>query len=260
MAFKLLPVDYKDASWVGLKRYNLINNEDGTVSFQDVTAYSNKESSFFGAKDANSMNEALNTIMSMVENGTDLYAAFQNYFASQKEVFEATADNTQNGFNAYVNDLKVEGDETIESIKADYRDEIDAFENNQEGIFNTWFDLIKGQLSEDAAGNLQLQVNNVSNRLKKVPDFGIGSVIIQSSKWVDSYNGYYTYEFVYPLNDKDKVDVQLDVNAITILTDSGAKAMYAENMTGNRIRIYCIGKAPDSDITVQFSVTGVPTI
>ena len=72
MAWELLPVDYTDAVWAGLKRYNQINNEDGSVSFQDITPYTGKEKSFFGAKDANRMNEALNTIMSMVENGTCL--------------------------------------------------------------------------------------------------------------------------------------------------------------------------------------------
>ena len=64
MAWELLPVDYTDAVWAGLKRYNQINNEDGSVSFQDITSYTGKEKSFFGAKDANRMNEALNTIMS----------------------------------------------------------------------------------------------------------------------------------------------------------------------------------------------------
>lgn len=64
MAWELLPVDYTDAVWSGLKRYNPVTNEDGTVSFQDVTQYSNKEKSFFGALQANRMNEALNTIMS----------------------------------------------------------------------------------------------------------------------------------------------------------------------------------------------------
>lgn len=61
MSWELLPVNYTDAVWSGLKRYNTITTEDGTVSFQDVTAYSNKEKSFFGARDANRMNEALNT-------------------------------------------------------------------------------------------------------------------------------------------------------------------------------------------------------
>ena len=98
MSWELLPVNYTDAVWSGLKRYNTITNEDGTVSFQDVTAYSNKEKSFFGARDANRMNEALNTLMSMVENGSDLYEAFQNYFTTQKGLFENEADSKQDGF------------------------------------------------------------------------------------------------------------------------------------------------------------------
>lgn len=165
MAWERLPVNYTDAVWSGLKRYSMVNNEDGTVSFQDVTVYSHKENSFFGAKDANRMNEALNTIMSMLENGTDLYTAFQDYFATQKTLFEDTANATQTGFEDYVADLKAEGDEIIETIKTDYRDEITEFEAAQEQVFNTWFELIKGQLSTDIAGNLQNQITYNGERI-----------------------------------------------------------------------------------------------
>lgn len=165
MAWERLPVNYTDAVWSGLKRYSMVNNEDGTVSFQDVTVYSHKENSFFGAKDANRMNEALNTIMSMLENGTDLYTAFQDYFATQKTLFEQTATATQTGFEEYVADLKAEGDEIIETIKTDYRDEITEFEAAQEQVFNTWFELIKGQLSTDIAGNLQNQITENGERI-----------------------------------------------------------------------------------------------
>ena len=165
MAWERLPVNYTDAVWSGLKRYSMVNNEDGTVSFQDVTVYSHKENSFFGAKDANRMNEALNSIMSMLENGTDLYTAFQDYFATQKTLFEQTATATQTGFEEYVADLKAEGDEIIETIKTDYRDEITEFEAAQEQVFNTWFELIKGQLSSDIAGNLQNQITENGERI-----------------------------------------------------------------------------------------------
>lgn len=164
MAWELLPVNYTDAVWSGLKKYNTITNEDGTVSFQDVTVYSNKELSFFGAKDANRMNEALNTIMSMLENGTDLYTAFQNYFALQKGLFEDTANQTQSDFNAYMEGLKAEGDKAIDTIKTDYRTEIDEFETQQEELFNTWFNFIKGQLGEDVAGNLQNQIGALDTK------------------------------------------------------------------------------------------------
>ena len=134
MAWELLPVNYTDATWSGLKKYTEVQNSDGTVSFQDVTVYSNKENSFFGAKEANRMNEALNTLMSMVENGTDLYTAFQNYFTTQKGLFEDTADATQEDFTAYVEGLEAQGDSIIQTIKTDYSKEIADFETQQDKI------------------------------------------------------------------------------------------------------------------------------
>jgi len=165
MAWELLPVDYTDAVWSGLKKYTMIENQDGTVSFQDVTQYSNKEKSFFGAHDANRMNEALNTLMSMVESGTDLYEAFQTYFATQKELFEEEADAKQDGFEEYIADLEEQGDAIITALQTDYRTEIDQFESTQEQVFNTWFEFIRGQLDEDAAGHLQNEIDEIDSRL-----------------------------------------------------------------------------------------------
>lgn len=152
--WELLPVDYTDAVWAGLKRYNQINNEDGSVSFQDITSYTGKEKSFFGAKDANRMNEALNTIMSMVENGTDLYTAFQNYFAEQKTLFEQEADSKATEFDNYTDNLEQE-----------YKASMAAFESQQQQIYNAWFQAMKDQLSKDAAGNLQNQCTELDERL-----------------------------------------------------------------------------------------------
>lgn len=154
MAWELLPVDYTDAVWAGLKRYNQINNEDGSVSFQDITSYTGKEKSFFGAKDANRMNEALNTIMSMVENGTDLYTAFQNYFAEQKTLFEQETDSKATEFDNYTDNLEQE-----------YKASMAAFESQQQQIYNAWFQAMKDQLSKDAAGNLQNQCTELDERL-----------------------------------------------------------------------------------------------
>lgn len=165
MAWGLLPVNYTNAVWSGLKRYSLINNEDGTVSMQDVTVYSNKENSFFGAKDANRMNEALNTIMSMVENGTNLYEAFQLYFSQQKDGFEKRANTTQSDLTKYADSLKAEGDSIISGIRSDYSEDMAVFESQQQAIFTAWFKAIQDNLSKDAAGNLQNQCNELDERL-----------------------------------------------------------------------------------------------
>lgn len=177
MAWELLPVNYTDAVWSGLKRFVMVNNEDNTVSFQDVTQYSQKENSFFGASEANKMNEALNTLMSMVESGTDLYEAFQNYFTLQKNLFENQADATQSDLTSYAANLKIEGDEIIESLKTDYETDITQFENQQEILFTVWFDAIRGQLSGDIATKLQSEVNDVDDRLSRLEHMVIANDI-----------------------------------------------------------------------------------
>lgn len=202
MAWTLLPTNYTDAVWNGLKKYQEITNDDGTVSFQDVTTYTNRENSFFGAKDANRMNEALNVLMSMVENGTDLYTAFQNYFAQQKVVFTEKADNTYAEFEDYVADLKTEGDAAINTIKTDYREEITEFEEQQEVLFNTWFELVKGQLSGDIAGNLQNGIDAATER-----------VILLETMVLNN-------EFAAPMiTDDDTLTVITDDNGNAILAD-----------------------------------------
>lgn len=176
MAWTLLPTDYTDAVWSGLKKYSQVDNSDGTVSFQDVTVYTNKEKSFFGAKDANRMNEALNYIMSMLESGTDLYEEFQTYFTTQKQLFESAGNKVIENVRAltnaeydsyvtYVADLKERGDSSLAEIEQTYEEHMTSYESEQKKAFDTWFDTIKGQLSEDAAGSLQNQTTELDERL-----------------------------------------------------------------------------------------------
>lgn len=176
MAWSLLPTDYTDAIWSGLKRYTQIDNSDGTVSFNDVTTYTNKEKSFFGAKDANRMNQALNYIMSMLENGTDLYAEFQTYFATQQTLFRNSANDVienvrtltnaeYDSYKTYVANLKKEGDNTLAGIEQTYEEHMTSYESEQKAAFDAWFAAIQNSLSEDVAGSLQNQLTEVEERL-----------------------------------------------------------------------------------------------
>lgn len=176
MAWTLLPTDYTDAVWSGLKKYSQVDNSDGTVSFQDVTVYTNKEKSFFGAKDANRMNEALNYIMSMLENGTDLYEEFQTYFTTQRQLFESSGNKVienvrtltnaeYDSYKTYIANLKKEGDSSLALIEQAYEEHMTTYEGEQKALFDAWFAAIKGQLSEDVAGSLQNQLTEVDERL-----------------------------------------------------------------------------------------------
>lgn len=91
-------------------------------SFVDVTQYTQREKAFFGANDANRINTAVNAIMASLEEGTDLYEVFSQFFEDQKKLFQAAEE---------------------------------AYINNQQNIIADWYELMKGQISKDAAANLQ---------------------------------------------------------------------------------------------------------
>lgn len=67
-----LKTDYKNyvlPDGTTLKKYQMINNEDGTVSFKDVTNYT-QQGDRFGADDINATNAEVNTKQPKVLYGT----------------------------------------------------------------------------------------------------------------------------------------------------------------------------------------------
>lgn len=157
MAWSNLPTDYTDAVWQGLKKYSQIDNSDGTVSFQDVTVYSDKEKSFFGARDANRMNEALNHIMSRLNGGTNLYEEFLAYFESQKQLYRGKSDESYRALVSYFDNLKQQGQASMSQYEA-----------VQKAAFDAWFATVRTTLNENVAGNLQNQIDTLKTRLERI--------------------------------------------------------------------------------------------
>ena len=68
------------------------------------------------------MNEALNYIMSMLENGTNLYEEFQTYFTTQKELFKSSGDSSYQELTQYFVNLKAQGDSSFAQIEKTYEE------------------------------------------------------------------------------------------------------------------------------------------
>ena len=168
MSWTPLRANYTDAVWSGNKKYNMVENADNTVSFVDVTIYTNKENSFFGASDANAMNAAINVIMAMVENGTDLYTDFNTYFNTQKTAFQNRVNSEAEGFEDFIENLQTQAETDLDIIETGYETRIDNFENAQQALFTQWFNMVKGQLSTDVAGNLQNEITELDERLSNL--------------------------------------------------------------------------------------------
>ena len=79
---------------------------------------------------------------------------------------------------------------------------IQIFEDTQEKVFNTWFELIKGQLSGDVAGNLQNAIDETKERLRLIEGMCL------------------TNDFIAPLATDDET--------LTVITDDLGNAILAD--------------------------------
>lgn len=100
MAWTNLPTDYEDAVWSGLKKYAQVDNEDGTVSFKDMTVYTKKEKSFFGAADANAMNAAMNQLAGNMDTISQKATQATNAASTATTKASEAATSAQNAENA----------------------------------------------------------------------------------------------------------------------------------------------------------------
>ena len=60
-----LKTNYKDDVFTGNRKYNMITNQDGTVSFTDATSYS-QSGDVFAAADANAITQAINKLNTVI--------------------------------------------------------------------------------------------------------------------------------------------------------------------------------------------------
>ena len=110
--------------------------------------------------------------MAKLENGTDLYSVFQEFFDSQKELFTKTKDGTiaemknnadsdYTAFVQYMSNLKSQGDAALTNVESNHRQRMSTYEDIQKNEFNIWFAQMKDHLSSDQAGKLQLQIEDL---------------------------------------------------------------------------------------------------
>lgn len=105
---------------------------------------------------------------------TDLYNQFGQYFKEFKKIYEtdmnawtegqqaaylAWVQATQGDYNKYIGDTENDYDEWTDAKKAQYDEWYDTHIAQWQLAFTSWFDNVKGQLTDDVAGHLQEQIN-----------------------------------------------------------------------------------------------------
>ena len=156
----------------------------------------------------------------------------------------------QTQFDAYFAQYKTqiasdyaEYNEQMESEHEEYSEQAETYLNQMETDFATWFDSIKGQLSEDAAGNLQNQIDELA--------LAEGIEITQAE--FDALSETQKNKGTYYITDSDEVTVgevhqevenlKTDVSDIDAKTEENATAItqlnsdLGEKMSAKRISI-----------------------
>lgn len=143
-----------------------------------------------------------------------------------------------------------------DQLMAQFNSYFSNFKNGNEAEFNAWFNKIKGQLSTDAAGKLQTQIDQFDGKITKVSN-GLKSttksITIQPSEWS---GGIYTLndplitatsnqEWLPPLNVSKEVMETLSAAMIVDYSQSVGKA-----------QIKCLGEVPKAAVTLRVIFRG----
>lgn len=85
------------------------------------------------------------------------YAQMNQFYTEFVQKCDASYESSKTAMNSYLVALRESGNSQLEEIVKTLWN----FEQGAEGDFNAWFERMKNKLSEDAAGNLQLQIDNL---------------------------------------------------------------------------------------------------
>lgn len=100
---------------------------------------------------------------------TDLYNQFESYFSEFKERYEVDmslwTDEQKRAYSDFVSGSKESYEEFTESQEQIYEEWYDYHTNSWTEEFENWFENVKGNLDEDAAGHLQLQVDELKDHV-----------------------------------------------------------------------------------------------
>ena len=124
----------------------------------------------------------------------------------------------------------------------------------EEQKFDEWLQSIKGKLSGDVAGNLQLEIDNLKkedDRLEKaksnIPSYA--EITLEAGKWSGDT---YSLEEIYP-DSKYDIEIELSGDATKDIAKVWGKVIPVTDISGKNI-IKALGAVPSENIPVRVKV------
>ena len=106
---------------------------------------------------------------------SQLTAQFESYFTN----YQTKITNQYKGFLDYIQNLEDQGSASYAQLLKEFTD----YTAQQQTTFSTWFQSMKDQLSKDAAGNLQLEIDALSAKIgNAITDLSTKVLFVDKSK------------------------------------------------------------------------------
>lgn len=116
---------------------------------------------------------------------------YASWVAQQTTEYEEWIENKEQEYLDWESNKRLDFESWMAAQKQDFEDyyaefkrQLEEFENESQQEFSEWFDHMKDQLSEDAAGNLQMQVDKITET-----EFLMAQGLVNSTTTINSSTG-----------------------------------------------------------------------
>ena len=123
-----LKTDYKNDKFSGARKYRKTDNDDGTISLEDVTVYE-ETGDVFGAADINATNEAVNKNTTNKVNIADIINNLTST-DSDKPLAASQGKVLNDSFKKDIEEVKTNHKKDIEEVKTNHKKDIEEVKTN----------------------------------------------------------------------------------------------------------------------------------
>lgn len=137
----------------------------GTIEEIDASVLTKQFDDFFNTYSQAVLDEFSVYKQDMEKYLSDIAGVYNQYVSKTENLFALYENQFNERYSAFDNTLESWNAELLAAYTA-FKAEIELFQSEAETNFNTWFESIKDKLGEDAAGALQLQIEELAETVQ----------------------------------------------------------------------------------------------
>lgn len=137
----------------------------GTIEEIDASVLTKQFDDFFNTYSQAVLDEFSVYKQDMEKYLSDIAGVYNQYVSTIENLFALYENQFNERYSAFDNTLESWNAELLAAYTA-FKAEIELFQSEAETNFNTWFESIKDKLGEDAAGALQLQIEELAETVQ----------------------------------------------------------------------------------------------